>query len=50
MTTHRASNSSPSAIVQIENEAVIGIAHVLAIADFIQAIIMKVAFDICMIV
>ena len=47
-TTYIASKSSPSVIVQIENEAVIGIAHILAIADFIQAIIMKVAFDICM--
>ena len=37
-------------IIQIENEAVIGIAHILAIADFIQGIKMKVAFDICMIV
>ena len=49
-TTYVASKSSRLVIVVIENEAVIGIAHKLAIVDFIQAIIMKAAFDICMIV
>ena len=49
-TTYITSKGSTSIIVLIENEPVIGIAHIRAIFDGIQAIIMKVAWDICMIV
>ena len=48
--TYIASKTSRSDIVLIEKEAVIGIAHILAVVDFIQVTIMKVAFEICMIV
>ena len=49
-TTYITSKGMIIHIVIIENEPVIGIAHILAIFDGIKVIIMKVARDICMIV
>ena len=49
-TTYIASEGSTRDIVLIENQPVIGIAHIRAILDVIQGIIMKFARDICMVV
>ena len=36
-----------SGIVEIENEAVIGIADISTITDFVQAVVMEMAFNVC---
>ena len=47
--THIASKRSASVIVDIENEAVIGIADIGTLADIVQVVVMEMAFSGCVI-